>query len=309
MQNNPEIQFNDIVVYITAWSRPSVTYQLLQQLRKVAPPVLLIQCDGPRPNIIGDKTKVNLVRDIFEREIDWDCKIYRKYLDVNVGMLEVCGKGEFTTNNGEIYEFNNDSRMIYLEDDDLPSVDFFKFCIEMLEKYNDNDNVWWISGNNFQYGITRGKASYYFSYQSHGWGCARWYRKDIDFEKKHSQLKDAFDKIEKGELHFPKGVPDYIKNYIMMQCRRVYYGDLKYVTDDFLRNLYVYLYDKFTVIPNVNLVQNIGFSPVDGTNCLNPNSILSVETKPMKFPLIHPDKVVVDTEADEFYYKKVTNMH
>jgi hypothetical protein len=52
---------------------------------------------------------------------------------------------------------------IILEDDCLPLPNFFLFCEELLIKYRYNKKITHISGNNFQCGIKRGNADYYFS--------------------------------------------------------------------------------------------------------------------------------------------------
>ncbi|MDR3358585.1 MAG: hypothetical protein LBN96_07015 [Desulfovibrio sp.] len=59
---------------------------------------------------------------------------------------------------------------IILEDDLLPHPDFFPYCEMMLEKYRPVDNIMHIHVNNFQFGLQRGSASYYFSCFNHVWG-------------------------------------------------------------------------------------------------------------------------------------------
>jgi hypothetical protein len=70
-----------------------------------------------------------------------------------------------------------------LEDDCLPSTSFFSYSSTMLDYYKNDTRIGHIAGSNFQYGILRGDASYYYSGLTHVWGWAGWRRvwKDYDF--------------------------------------------------------------------------------------------------------------------------------
>ena len=58
----------------------------------------------------------------------------------------------------------------------MPNTDFFYFCEELLNKYEDDPRISMITGNNFQDGKIRGDGSYYFSGYNHIWGWATWKR-------------------------------------------------------------------------------------------------------------------------------------
>ena len=53
---------------------------------------------------------------------------------------------------------------------------FFIFVKNCLKKYYDNNDIFMITGNNFQQGKIIGKNSYYFSKLTHVWGWATWKR-------------------------------------------------------------------------------------------------------------------------------------
>jgi hypothetical protein len=59
-----------------------------------------------------------------------------------------------------------------------------------------------------------------------------------------------------------------------------------------------------TVIPNVNLVSNIGYGP-DASNCLEKSVLHSLKTKKMLFPLQHPRFVSRFILADDFTEEKI----
>ena len=54
-----------------------------------------------------------------------------------------------------------------------------------------------------------------------------------------------------------------------------------------------------TIIPNVNLVSNIGFNS-DATHTKVRNKLASMVTKAISFPLQHPRFIIRDTQADNF---------
>jgi hypothetical protein len=58
----------------------------------------------------------------------------------------------------------------------LPHPSFFPFCEQLLDKYQDDQRIMTISGNNFQFGRKRTDYSYYFSRYTLIWGWATWRR-------------------------------------------------------------------------------------------------------------------------------------
>ncbi|OUL18314.1 hypothetical protein BV372_34280, partial [Nostoc sp. T09] len=61
-----------------------------------------------------------------------------------------------------------------------------------------------------------------------------------------------------------------------------------------------WLQNGLTILPNVNLVSNIGFS-ADATNTKDIYSpFANHPTQPMEFPIKHPEFMVRDAQADKF---------
>jgi hypothetical protein len=170
--------------------------------------------------------------------------------------------------------FENVERGIILEDDCVPHPTFFRFCEELLEYYNDNERVMHISGNNFQFGRKRGKASYYFSAFTHTWGWATWQRawKFYDFNATSAEARQ------------------HIWDFQWLKVVR--------------RN------NGLAITPNVNLVSNIGFDEY-GTHTGNTSRYANMPTCPMTFPLTHPAKIQEDRAADRFteytFFRGATN--
>ena len=135
-------------------------------IKKVKPSRIYIAADGPKS--IKDKENCEASRAIVN-EIDWDCQVKTLFRDVNFG----CKNAVSSAIN---WFFENEEMGIVLEDDCLPSIDFFMFCDQLLLKYKDDNKISIISGCNFQHGKNWGSYSYYFSNLTHVWGWASWRR-------------------------------------------------------------------------------------------------------------------------------------
>jgi hypothetical protein len=55
-----------------------------------------------------------------------------------------------------------------------------------------------------------------------------------------------------------------------------------------------------SVIPNQNLISNIGFGP-DATHTRTVDEHSNLDTSPMTFPLVHPRVMVADEAADRLW--------
>ena len=169
-----------------------------------------------------------------------------------------CGPGPSTAIN---WFFQNVEQGIILEDDCLPHPDFFRFCEELLDYYRDNERIMEITGDNFQFGRKRGNASYYFSKYTHNWGWATWRR---------------------AWRHYDYGLID---------------ADLaKHVWDiQWMKS--VAKNNGLTIVPNVNLVSNIGFDP-EATHTAHAARYASLPTGSLTFPLVHPKIIAPNKAAD-----------
>jgi hypothetical protein len=152
---------------------------------------------------------------------------------------------------------------IILEDDCLPSISFFKYCEILLEYYRNNSTVMHISGDNFQYGKKRGKSSYYFSRYTHSWGWATW--------------KRAWNYYDYELLPFEYRIHSWDKQW----------------------ELSVEKAQGLSILPNKNLVKNIGFG-ADATHTKNEGRYSFLNAEEIDFPLIHPANFSLDKKADEF---------
>lgn len=274
------------------FNRPELAEKVFETIRQVKPPKLLVIADGPRVNRPSDAEKCVASRAIIER-VDWQCEVMKNYSDVNMGNM-------LRTVSGFDWVFNKVEEAIIVEDDCLPQPTFFRFCEELLDYYRHDARIMTISGDNSPLGNRRTEDSYYFSRYPRIWGWATWRRAWLyyDIEMRHwpkvrdnNLLKDILqdDQLEKCW-----------KNNFQLAYERQ--GGYSW---DYPWTFASWIQGGLSIIPNVNLVSNLGFSPdaTHTTDVNNPRANMPVEA--MKFPLDHPKFMIRDMQADEFTHNTI----
>jgi hypothetical protein len=157
-------------VLIMAFNRPDHLSVLLDRLAEVQPATIYFAVDGPRPDKAGEKEKVAQVRELRSR-ITWTDDVHTLFQDTNHG----CGQG---VSNAITWFFDNVERGIILEDDIIPDPSFFPFCTELLDRYQDDDRVFAVSGCNVVPASAQShpEQDYRFAQITHVWGWATWKR-------------------------------------------------------------------------------------------------------------------------------------
>ena len=139
-------------VLIIIFNRPHFVKNMIDILRQVEPSKIYIVADGPRESVITDQDKCFQAREQIDK-IDWECDVHKKYSDKNLG----CG---INPSKGISWGFETSDELIILEDDCVPSLDFFKYCDELLDLYSNDQRIMMISGNNHTFGQFDFKYSY-----------------------------------------------------------------------------------------------------------------------------------------------------
>ncbi len=232
-------------ILFLVFNRPETTARVFEAIRTAKPPRLYVAADGPRAKRKGEASTVAKVRQI-ATAVDWPCEVKTLFRDENLG----CKR---SVSEAITWFFDNEEQGIVLEDDCLPHPDFFGWCETLLNRYAHDDRVWVITGNNFQHGIRRGEASYYFSRYNHVWGWASWRRA---WQK--SDMAIAFwpewKKSESWKASWDDGVA---RAYWEKIFERTYRAEID--TWDYSWTASVWYHGGLTATPNVNLVSNIGF--------------------------------------------------
>jgi len=274
-------------VLFLVFNRPATTAQVFDVIRKAKPPRLYVAADGARKDRAGEAEKVAKVREIVTN-VDWRCEVKTLLREENLGC-------KYAVSGGITWFFESEEQGIILEDDCLPRLDFFIYCETLLNRYAKDDRVSVITGDNFQNGLTRGEASYYFSRYNHVWGWASWRRAWLKADMGIRFWPDW--KVSPGWKEF---WPDVIeRRYWEKIFDRMYRDEID--TWDYAWTASVWFQDGLTVTPNVNLVSNIGFGP-DSTHTFNTGSPFAEMATKAIGDLRHPELVAQNAAADRYTF-------
>lgn len=267
------------------FNRSDTTECVFEEIRRARPPKLLLVADGPRTDRVGEAEKCQAVRSIIDA-VDWPCEVLKNYSDINLGC-------KVRMSSGIDWVFEQVEEAIFLEDDCLPHPTFFRFCQELLVRYRHDLRIAQISGCNFQFGTRRNEDSYYFSKYNHVWGWASWRNRwqgcyDVNISN-WPKIRDE------GWLLDMLGNKKE-KDHWTKIFEAVYQG--KFDTWDFQWTFACWLQGRLTVLPNSNLISNIGFG-VDATHTIDENIFSNIPTESVSFPLIPPVGVICNRIMDE----------
>lgn len=278
-------------VVLIIFNRPDTTKHVFAAIAKARPPKLLVIADGPREGRLDEQQKCQAARDIID-QVDWPCEVLTEYSDVNLGCKQ-------RVSSGLDWAFSKVTEAIVLEDDCLPDPSFFRFCEEMLIRYRNDQRVGMITGNNFNSGIRRNEESYYFSKHVFIWGWATWadrWNDTYDIEMREwALLRDngwLFDMLlRRGEVAL------WTKVFNAAANNKVDTWDTQWVFANWRSS-------RLSVIPNVNLVTNIGFGP-EATHTKNENALANMPTSSIEFPLSHPASMIRNVAFDRNNFKLI----
>lgn len=275
-------------ILFIVYNRPDLTARVFEKIKEIKPEVFYVAADGPRKTREGENEKCETVRKLILDGVDWPCDLQLKFSDENFG----CGKA---VSSALIWFFKNVGEGIVLEDDTLPDPSFFSFCTELLAQYRNDESVRMIGGNNFQNGKAWGDGSYYFSEYTHSWGFASWWRawKDYDFTLSDMNDSSFEELLEKRFSNLEE------KNY----WRNIYknFRSGHYDTWDFQFLFKMWEKNGKCIIPNKNLVSNIGFGN-NATHTTNINDPASKKSLQQISKIIHPTTRDISKKADRFFF-------
>lgn len=278
----------DTPILLIIFNRPDKVRQLIKALEVVKPTNVYISADGPRSDVPSDIKKCNETRQVIN-EISWTCNVFTNFLDKNLGV----DKGMEEAMN---WFYSNVDEGIVCEDDCIPNQDFFNFCSILLERYRFNEKVMLISGTNVQDGIVRGTGSYYFSHYP-AWGYAMWKRTWDKFDSNLNGL-DSFIQNNKIDtiLNDPQQKKYWINFFKKIRNKKFNFTDTRLLFS-------IWNNGGLVIIPNKNLVKNIGFD-IEATHSTfggKERSIDSSSIGDMQFN----DIIKVDEDADNYLFEKI----
>ena len=258
------------VVFII-FNRPEETMRTFTEIRKVKPRQLFIISDGPRKNVAGEFEKVEECRNILNT-IDWDCYITRIYSDINLGCMRriVSGLNEV---------FRIVDKAIILEDDCVPTLDFFRFMEWGLVEFENDLSIGMISGSNLISNKYKINSRNGYSSLINIWGWATWRY----VWEKHDPFLSVSDIKNK--------MSDISKYMSFNWWQFIYWKELfKYTvyasnTWDFQLQFSFFRLRLLSVYPALNLIHNIGFTG-NGTHTNVKEPLYIKETLPSDSQII-----------------------
>ena len=277
-----------VVLFI--YRRSETSLRVLHRISQVKPSKLFLIADGPKGE--NEKKECFKTRRLIEDKIDWECKLRKVYAKANLGLAKRIQTGLDTV-------FNEVEKAIILEDDTLPDLSFFKFCEELLIRYENDKRIAHISGCNFHTDGFEINTSYLFSSIINVWGWATWKRSWINF----NISMPTWQKIDKNKFLSKWCVnKTHLKGTLDM-------FELHCNNNDPWAWSYQWIFacwekNALSILPKINLVSNIGIGP-SASNTKSETSIDYFPSPPQKliFPLKHTS-VNRNTNFEIYYYKK-----
>jgi len=270
-------------ILLLVFNRPEQALLVFRQIRLQQPEQLFIAADGPRADRPEEAALCEATRTAVLNGIDWPCKVETLFRPHNLG----CGKAVSTAID---WFFGHVEEGIILEDDCVPDPTFFSFCTAMLTKYRLSPNIMHINAGNYQAGMQRGNASYYFSRYAHVWGWATWRR--------------AWQYYDFTLLRYQHDSRQGLNNFMRSELESIY--NAKTDTWDTQWFMTVWFNKGWVITPNISLVKNIGFN----RNATHTRFVPRWFNK-MQYGKIadikHPTENNIDEEADRYTINTVFN--
>lgn len=278
----------DVPVLCIFFVRDDCFAKSFEAVRKARPSKLLLWQDGPRNE--KDMEGIEKCRKIAEN-IDWECEVYRCYNEKNYG----CDPSTFYSHK---WAFSIVDKCIILEDDVVPDTSFFKFCKELLDKYENDTRVNKICGMNQVKGFEC-PDSYFFSSTASVWGWATWKRVADTWEENYEFLDDEYNLNALMTLRNKPEHKEYHKTCLEHKAHGVPHWETVESYARFFNN-------QLSIIPSVNMVHNVGVGENSTHSNLSIDSVSKekqevfyADANEIEFPLKHPKYVY-----DNILYKE-----
>lgn len=280
-------------VALFLYNRPDLTARVFEAIARARPRLLFLLADGPDPSRSEDAVRCEEARQAVAR-VDWECAVVRDFSTEHVGQR---GRVE----SGFQVVFGTAEEAIFLEDDTLPSPDFFRFCEALLEIHRHDDRVLSIGGSALHRGRSGLRESYAFSRYPCSWGWATWRRAIAAYDPDRRHPKDAPDTLTWLEQHLGDATAaKYWAHLFEPTPPRAPTWDYIWTRSGFLR-------DGLHAIPARNLITNLGFRG-DATNTRKACEFAALPLEALEGTLVR-QRVERSVELDAAYEDAVYSGH
>ncbi len=279
-------------VLLIAFNRSDTAKNVFERIRQVKPSQFYLAVDGARLDKPGETEMCKQCQEIVEL-VDWDCEIHTLFRDRNLG----CGMGPSSAIS---WAFETTDKLIILEDDCLPSLSFFYYCENLLNRYEQDKRIGIISGLSIHPKSSFfGEADYLFSHYAHTWGWATWKDRWEQFDIYMSDAPQFLAQGGAANVFASKAVATRANKRIQNVFKSIN-EEVKHSWDtqwDYARIKNGYI----DIVPKVNLIQNVG--AVGGTHESYGGDAVEMSADDLKMPLVHPAFIMLNSEYDKYHYK------
>lgn len=288
----------DIPIVIFLFRRTDTLKRIFERLEYIQPRKVYLLADCGRNE--EEKHETDYCREYAESLVTWDCEIIRNYADHNRGVYRNIGEGAR-------WVFERESEAIFIEDDNLPEVTFFRYCKELLEKYKSEEKILWICGTNYYKEITS-EYSYCFTKHLLPCGWASWSHKFLKYYDGELQnLSSLKHRVRFFTDYYPKllSLVQY-QSILNEEYRKNRYGN--FLSWDYQMLWSVRSNDFYGIMPMCNQITNIGVDNYsihggnDKSNVMT-DRFCEVPSKALKFPLEHPERIELDPKIEKMIGK------
>lgn len=255
-------------VLFLVYKRPEETRKVLNRILESGTKKIYVSHDGFLPENRMNWIKVKEILDSIPRNVE----LIRWEQECHLGCKKAVSEAISRF-------FELESEGIILEDDTLPHPDFFKYASVLLHRYRSDDSIALVSGTNNN-GYIEDGASYGSILTSNVWGWASWRRawKRYDIEMRYWP--------ELGDSDYFKLAHQSLAKHKQTQYQRTFEGSIN--TWDYQWEGSIMANRMKCIIPNRNLVENIGYGP-EATHTFETIPYLYNKVgEGMEFPLVHP---------------------
>ena len=290
-----------IPVVLFTFKRVDTLERIFPVLKSANVTKLYIFSDGGRNE--EEKALVNKTREQILKMIDWDCEVIKEFADNNQGVFNQIGMGAKKV-------FEKEEKAIFLEDDNLPEPTFFRYCEEMLNKYQDDERILWICGTNYESESSYLDTDYVFTKHLLPCGWASWSKK---FNKYYlTSFSVLNDKANRKKIKKAYESRWLYRQQIRSFRREKYCEDhhRRFISWDFHMALTIRLFGLYGIAPKYNQIRNIGIDQLSthgGTSKKKPNTakFCEIPTHPLPDELKGPEEVSINKEFEKRFTKIV----
>lgn len=280
----------DIPVLIIVFNRAWNACKVAEALQKIRPAQLFLAGDGPRPERPGEKELCLEARKAVLDAVTWPCQVHTRFQEKNLG----CGRHMTAAID---WFFENVEEGMILEDDCVPSEDFFHFTAELLERYRNTPEVLMLSGTALVTPpVPTGNAYEFISFPC-CWGWATWRRA---WQLMNYDMPDYPAYRRSGVI--AESFPSRRHQKRLLELfSKVYHHAHGFDTWDF-QWLYACVKNKgLCILPARNLVSNVGWD----ASHTRIDDVMEMPFEKLEFPLEHPAALERNIELENIFFDRI----